>query len=119
MFSLEDFARYSSRQRDYSRYGIICRSEEEANECCRWMDSVGKTWADGDSFLNDNYFYGELINYYDNGMYSAVNDTFNKYAEDYMEWSFLRKQLLRDDTVEPKLLSSDDIDTMLENIKIY
>ena len=37
---------------------IHCRTEEEANAICKLMHEAGLSWCTGDSYLDDNKWYG-------------------------------------------------------------
>lgn len=43
---------------DYKGKDVVmhCKTEEEANEFCRWKHENGDWWCDGKSFLEENYF---------------------------------------------------------------
>lgn len=52
---------------DYKgRYVMWCKTEEEARDFCRYLDSVGRRWVDGDR-------YTEIIRYEDYGKRTCYN----------------------------------------------
>lgn len=42
---------------DYKgKYVMHCKTKEEAEDFCRYLDSIGRTWRDGDSYLSKSYW---------------------------------------------------------------
>ena len=75
---------------DYKgEYVMHCKTEEEAKNFLFYLDSIGKKWCDGNSYLRGTkwYDYGPYTVYYFNkGTYGGIH-----YAEDngykILEWS--------------------------------
>lgn len=55
---------------DYNgKYAMHCKTEEEAKIFCRYLDSVGRKWVNGDSYMSitnwDNYDYNTCYGFND------------------------------------------------------
>lgn len=48
------------------RFGMLCKSEEEAKTFCNYLDSLGKQWTSSDSYARETYWRGEPVIYYFN-----------------------------------------------------
>lgn len=59
---------------DYKgKYVMHCKTEKEAEIFCTYLDSIGRTWPTGESYLSTSYWhvYKELMCYnFNAGFYS-------------------------------------------------
>lgn len=56
-------------------YVMVCRSEQEAIVFTRFLDSVGRTWRGGGSYIAKHYYDGkiwdEIAYFFNQGMYGG------------------------------------------------
>ena len=69
-------------------YVMHCKTEEEARDFCKYLDSIGRTWLNGAKYVDNSHWfdYGPNTTYWFNsGLYDCI-----EYATDYatiLEWS--------------------------------
>ena len=61
---------------DYSgKYVMVCESEDEAASFCRYLHSKGRTWSNGESYIDDSCWaniYSKIYYYFNEGVYDCV-----------------------------------------------
>lgn len=63
---------------DYKgKYAMHCKTEEEANDFCKYMDSIGRRWCTYESYIKNTCYY----KYMENTVY-----TFNEGSYSDMKW---------------------------------
>ena len=104
---------------EYGQYMIKCVSEGEAKECCQWLDSIGRCWASGASYLGITYWDNErdYVFYTSDGYYSVCDDYLGDEDDYYFQyWSDFKYQLMLKDEVDLKY--SAEIDILLEGVNV-
>lgn len=79
-FNIEDYK---------GKYAMHCKTEEEAKDFCRYLDSVEKKWCSGDSYVRVNKWneFEEKTCYsFNNGYYAPISH-FIVYNYKILEWS--------------------------------
>ncbi len=81
-------------------YSMLCKNQEEAKVFCSYLNSIGRKWRAGNSYLDQTYFYEE-----DDKMYYEFNDgrcTKNDYCGDNVlnfsdfDWNTTEYELKQD-----------------------
>lgn len=54
-------------------YVMHCKTKEEAEDFCNYMHSIGRRWANGESYLNRTYW-----NQHNDTVYNFNNDTYGR-----------------------------------------
>lgn len=68
-------------------YVMHCKTEEEAKDFCKYLDSIGRTWASGGKYVDNLHWsdYGpDTIYWFNSGCYDYVNYYTNATI---LEWS--------------------------------
>ena len=81
-------------------YVMHCKTEEEANDFCRYLDSVGRTWSSNSSYINntryDSYWEHTAYNF-NQGTYGDII-SYRKWGATILEWSdFMNKEFTKAD----------------------
>lgn len=84
---------------DYEgNYVMHCKTEEEAKDFCAYLDSVGRKWCNGESYLDVNewgWYRENTIYDFNEGSYCSV-DLAKIYNEIILEWSdFMSKEFTK------------------------
>lgn len=90
-FNIEDYK---------GNYVMHCKTEEEAIDFCNYLDSVGKKWKSGDSYLNNtNYdYWRESMAYNFNNDTHADVDSYITNNYTILEWSdFMNEKFTKAD----------------------
>lgn len=78
-----------------------CRTEEEANTFLAFLDSIGRRWSSGDSYLSESNFcsYGDVCYYFNKGLYGDAQRA-RKRGRTVLEFSdfLVEDELEKDDT---------------------
>ena len=93
---------------DYKgKYVMHCKTEAEANHFCAYLDSIGKRWATGSRYTDDNFYKA----YMSNTVYYFNTDTFGPISwakakcytilewEDFMNNTFTKSDLRTGDVI--------------------
>ena len=70
-------------------YVMHCKTQEEANDFCRYLDSVGRKWSTGYNYINNTHYdsYGKYTAYnFNQGTYADV-ESYRKWGVIILEWS--------------------------------
>lgn len=70
MFNIDDYK---------GKYVMHCKTEEEAEVFCRYLDSIGRRWKSNDSYLSENYW----DNYEESTCYDFNTNTY--FRKQYFE----------------------------------
>ena len=83
-FNLNDYKDYKGN------YAMHCKTKEEAESFCRFLDLSGRSWFDGDSYLEvdkwDRYKI-DTIYYFNRGTYGSVKHIRRSENFVILEWS--------------------------------
>ena len=75
---------------EYSgKYGMHCKTEEEAKNFCNYLHNMGRKWCSGSTYFDNTFwdiFKDETVYYFNEGLYGGLNPA---YEIDYkiLEWS--------------------------------
>lgn len=94
-------------------YVMHCKTEEEAKDFCKYLDSIGRTWASGGKYVDNLHWsdYGpDTIYWFNSGSYDYIN-----YYTDatILEWSDFMEE-----KKEPKCSNKIGIDYSKEIFKL-
>lgn len=93
---------------DYDgNYCMHCKTKEQALTFLDYLDSVGKTWSNGDSYLKADLWddYGkETVYYFFDGTYGEVSDCFGETILEFEEFDWSEEELHIEQT-----MSFDDL----------
>lgn len=94
-------------------YVMHCKTEEEAKDFCKYLDSIGRTWASGGKYVDNLHWsdYGpDTIYWFNSGCYDYIN-----YYTDatILEWSDFMEE-----KKEPKCSNKIGIDYSKEIFKL-
>lgn len=94
-------------------YVMHCKTEEEAKDFCKYLDSIGRTWASGGKYVDNLHWsdYGpDTIYWFNSGCYDYIN-----YYTDatILEWSDFMEE-----KKEPKCSNKIGIDYSNEIFKV-
>lgn len=70
-------------------YVMHCKTEEEARDFCKYLDSIGRTWLSGAKYVDNSHWsdYGPNTTYWFNsGLYDCIEYATDTYAT-ILEWS--------------------------------
>lgn len=70
-------------------YVMHCKTEEEAKDFCKYLDSIGRTWLSGAKYVDNSHWsdYGPNTTYWFNsGLYDCIEYATDTYAT-ILEWS--------------------------------
>ena len=70
-------------------YVMHCKTEEEAKDFCKYLDSIGRTWLSGAKYVDNSHWsdYGPNTTYWFNsGLYDCIEYATVTYAT-ILEWS--------------------------------
>ena len=92
------------------KYVMHCKTEEEANDFCRYLNFIGRKWYNGSSYLNNTSFYiynTHTAYYFNEGVYGGLcNARANNYTilewEDFMKHTFTKADLKTGDIVKQR-----------------
>ena len=99
---------------DYQgRYVMHCKTKEEAESFCKYLHSVGRKWATGESYVKLNIYdrYADKTAYeFNDGTYSSVDYYHYKAKllytilewEDFMKHTFTKAELKTGDVVKQR-----------------
>lgn len=94
-------------------YVMHCKTEEEAKDFCKYLDSIGRTWASGGKYVDNLHWsdYGpDTIYWFNSGCYDYVNYYTNATI---LEWSDFMEE-----KKEPKCSNKIGIDYSKEIFKL-
>lgn len=92
---------------DYKgKYVMHCKTKEEAESFCKYLDSTGRTWCNGDSYLKSTEWYcykDKTIYYFNNSTFSNIENITSDYKilewEDFMNKEFTKADLKTGDVI--------------------
>lgn len=91
-FNIEDYK---------GNYAMHCKTEEEAKDFCRYLDSIGRKWSSEDSYaeLTEWNEYKEKTCYcFNNDTYSSVSNYTIKHNYQVLEWGdFMNNEFTKAD----------------------
>ena len=81
-------------------YVMHCKTEEEARNFLSYLDSIGKKWNSGGSYLQEtewHHYESDTVYFFNNGTYSKIRYAKNIYYT-ILEWSdFMNKEFTKAD----------------------
>lgn len=76
---------------DYKgNYAMHCKTEEEAESFCRFLDQNGRKWRTGDSYLECDRWYNyerDTVYFFNDGLFCDVAFAKRKEGCTILEWS--------------------------------
>ena len=91
-FNIEDYK---------GRYAMHCKTEEEAKDFCRYLDSLGRKWCNNKKYTEENYwrYYKDEICYdFNNDNAYSGTESFIRHNYKILEWSdFMNKKFTKAD----------------------
>ena len=91
-FNIEDYK---------GRYAMHCKTEEEAKDFCRYLDSLGRKWCNNKKYTEENYwrYYKDEICYdFNNDNAYSGTESFIRHNYKILEWSdFMDKKFTKAD----------------------